>query len=331
MGLFYPAAGTRGQALDQNLLKNFTYRSIGPTRQSGRFVDFAVPDHEPYTFYAATASGGLWKTENNGISFEPVFDNESVFSIGDIAVAPSDPNIVWVGTGEANNSRSTCWGDGVYKSGDGGKTWKNMGLEETHHIGRVLIHPRNPDIVYVAALGHLYTQNPERGLFKSADGGKTWKKVLNIVAGDRNIGVVDAAMDPTNPDVLYAASYDRLRRPWTYMIGGPGSGLYKTADGGVSWNKLAGGLPTGILGRIGVAVYSKNPNVLYACIENANKPGMSEQERWQEILAGKSSQGMIDGEVYRSDDGGAAWRKVSPEKQSVGGARATTEVHWRAR
>ena len=319
-GLFRPAAGGCSQALDQNLLKNFTYRSIGPTRQSGRFVDFAVPEQEPYTFYAATASGGLWKTGNNGISFEPVFDYENAFSIGDIAVAPSNPNIVWVGTGEANNSRSAYWGNGVYKSGDGGKTWTNLGLEDSHHIGRVIVHPRNPDIVYVAALGHLYTPNPERGLYKSADGGKTWKKVLDIVARERNIGVVDAAMDPANPDVLYAASYDRLRRPWTYMVGGPGSGLYKTTDGGVSWKRLAGGLPTGILGRIGIAVYSKNSNILYACVENANKPGMPEEDRWQEILAGKPSQGMIDGEVYRSDDGGESWRKVSPEKQSVGGA-----------
>jgi photosystem II stability/assembly factor-like uncharacterized protein len=319
-GLFYPAADASAQALDPNLLKSFTYRSIGPTRQSGRFVDFAVPEQEPYTFYAATGSGGLWKTKNNGITFEPLFDHENIFSIGDIAVAPSDPNVVWVGTGEANNSRSTYWGDGVYRSGDGGKTWQNMGLKESHHIGRVVVHPQNPDVVYVAALGHLYTENPERGLYKSEDGGKTWKKVLNIVIGGRNIGVVDVAMDPMNPEVLYAAAYDRLRRAWTYMLGGPGSGLHKTTDGGVTWKKLVGGLPAGILGRIGVAVFAKNPKVLYACVENANKPGMPEGERWQEILSGKSSRGMIDGEVYRSDDAGENWRKVSPEKQSIGGA-----------
>ncbi len=308
------------QALDQSLLKSFRYRSIGPTRQSGRFVDFAVPLQEPYTFYAATGSGGLWKTKNNGISFEPIFDHENVFSIGAIAVAPSDPNVLWVGTGEANNSRSTYWGDGVYRSQDAGKTWSNMGLKDSHHIGRIVIHPTNPNIVYVAALGHLYSENEERGLYQTADGGKTWRKSLAVVAQGRSIGVVDVAMDPADPNVLYAASYDRLRRPWTYMIGGPGSGIFKTTDGGSTWKKLGGGLPTGILGRIGIAVYAKNGKILYASIENANKPGMTEEERWQEILAGKSSRGMIDGEVYRSDDAGETWRKVSPEKQSIGGA-----------
>ncbi len=309
-----------GQALHQDFLNFFKYRALGPTRQSGRFVDFAVPEGQPYTFYAATASGGLWKTTNNGITFEPIFDHEKVFSIGDIAVAPSDPNLLWVGTGEANNSRSSYWGDGVYKSTDAGKSWKNMGLRESHHIGRIVIHPRNPDILYVAALGHLYSENPDRGLYKTTDGGKTWVKVLDVVVEGRNIGVVDVAMDPTNPDILYAASYDRLRKPWTYQLGGPGSGLYKTTDGGATWKKLSGGLPSGILGRIGIAIYAKNPKILYTCVENANKPGMSPEERWQEILQGKSSAGMIDGEVYRSDDAGETWRKVSPDKQSIGGA-----------
>jgi len=321
--LFGPVCGAGGlsaQELNPGVLKSITYRSIGPTRESGRFVDFAVSAQEPTTFYAATASGGLWKTVNNGITFEPIFDHEKVFSIGDIAVAPSDPNIVWVGTGEANNSRSTYWGDGVYKSSDAGKSWKNMGLKESHHIGRVVIHPGNPDIVYVAALGHLYSENPERGLYKTTDGGNTWNKVLDVVVAGRNIGVVDLAMDPSNPEILYAAAYDRLRKPWTYMLGGPGSGLYKTTDGGASWEKLSGGLPAGILGRIGIAVTAKDSKILYACIENANKPDMSEEVRWQEILAGKSSQGMIDGEVYRSDDAGESWKKVSPDKQSIGGA-----------
>jgi len=324
LALFYSVIAfaplTFGQALSQELLNSFKYRAIGPTRQSGRFVDFAVPEGQPYTFYAATASGGLWKTMNNGLTFEPIFDHEKVFSIGDIAVSPSDPNILWVGTGEANNSRSSYWGDGVYKSIDAGRTWKNMGLKESHHIGRIVIHPQNPDIVYVAALGHLYSENPERGLYKTTDGGQSWSKVLDVTMEGRSIGVVDVAMDPTNPDILYAATYDRLRKPWTYMLGGPGSALYRTSDGGKTWTKLSGGLPSGILGRIGIAVYAKNPNILYTCIENANKPGMSPEERWQEILQGKSSAGMVDGEVYRSDDAGETWRKVSPEKQSIGGA-----------
>jgi len=296
------------------------YRAIGPTRQSGRFVDFAVPLQRPHTFYAATGSGGLWKTDNNGQTFEPIFDHEKVFSIGDIAVAPSDPDILWVGTGEANNSRSTYWGDGVYKSTDAGKSWRNMGLPESHHIGRIVIHPENPDVIYVAALGHLYSENPERGLYKTSDGGQTWTKSLEVVVGGRYVGVVDVAMDPSAPDTLYAAAYDRLRKPWTYQIGGPGSGIYKTADAGKTWAKLENGLPEGILGRIGLSIYAKNPKIVYACVENTNKPGMSAEERWQEILDGRSSQGMIDGEIYRSDDAGSTWKKVSPEKRSIGGA-----------
>ncbi|MGB8953551.1 MAG: hypothetical protein WCC06_12910 [Candidatus Aminicenantales bacterium] len=308
------------QALSEDFLKSFTYREIGPTRQGGRFVDFAVPLQPPYTFYAATASGSLWKTVNNGQTFEPIFDHENVFSIGDIAVAPSDPNILWVGTGEANNSRSCYWGDGVYKSVDAGKTWKNMGLKESHHIGRIVIHPANPDIVYVAALGHLYSENPERGLYKTEDGGKTWVKILDVVIRNKNIGVVDVVMDPRNPNVLYAAAYDKVRKPWTFNCGGPGSGIYKTTDSGKTWKKLGGGLPGGMLGRIGLAVYAKNPNILYAGIENVNKPGLSDEEREKELREGKSSAGMIDGEVYRSDDAGETWRKVSPDKQSIGGA-----------
>jgi len=306
-----------GQALGEDFLRAFFYRDIGPTRQSGRFVDVAVPLQEPYTFYAATGSGGLWKTTNNGQTFEPIFDHEPSFSISDIAVAPSDPNILWVGTGEANNSRSTYWGDGAYKSVDGGKTWKNMGLKESHHIGRVVIHPTNPDIVYVAALGHLYSENPERGLYITKNGGKTWSLAIFMIkdlAGNRVIGVVDVVMNPQNPDILYVATYDRLRKPWTYQIGGAGSGVYKSVDAGKTWKKLEAGLPGGILGRIGLAVYPKNPNVLYACIENANKPGMAEDQRWKEVLEGKSSQGIIDGEIYRSEDAGETWKKLVPEK-----------------
>jgi photosystem II stability/assembly factor-like uncharacterized protein len=301
------------------VVKNVNYRPIGPTRQSGRFVDFAVPAQQPHTFYAAAASGGLWKTENNGQTFEPLFEHEKVFSIGDIAVAPSDPSILWLGSGEANNSRSTYWGDGVYKSNDAGQTWTNMGLEESHHIGRIVIHPLNPDVVYVAALGHLYSENPERGLYKTADGGKTWAKVLDVSVDGRAVGVVDVVMDPSAPDTLYAAAYDKFRRPWTWGIGGAGSGIHKTVDGGKSWTKLTNGLPGGILGRIGLAIYAKNPKIIYAEIENANKPGMSVEDRWKEILEGRSSAGMIDGEIYRSDDAGETWTKVSPEKRSIGG------------
>jgi photosystem II stability/assembly factor-like uncharacterized protein len=308
------------QTLDKDMLNNINYREIGPTRQSGRFVDFAIVQQEPTTFYAAAASGHLWKTTNNGITFEPIFENEKVFSIGDVAVALSDPKIVWVGSGEANNSRSSYWGDGMYKSTDAGENWKNMGLEESHHIGRIVIHPKNPDIVYVAALGHLYSMNPERGLYLTTNGGKTWDKILGPVVRDRHIGVVDVVMDPTNPDILYAATYDKERLPWTFNLGGPGSGIHKTTDGGKTWEKLGGGLPGGMLGRIGIDVYLRNPKILYACIENANKKDMSDEERYQELRAGKSSSDMIDGVVYRSDDAGETWRKVNADDQNIGGA-----------
>ena len=303
------------QAAVPDPFKAITYRDIGPTAQGGRFVDFAVPLQQPYTFYAAAGSGGLWKTVNNGETFTPIFDFEKVYSIGDIAVAPSDPNVLYVGTGEANSSRSTYWGDGIYKSTDAGKTWKNVGLPESHHIGRIVVHPTNPDIVYVAALGHLYTENPDRGLYKTTDGGKSWTKALFV---DARTGCVDVVMDPKDPETLYAATYDKLRKPWTYQIGGPGTGIHKTTDGGKTWTKLTGGLPTGVLGRIGLTIYPKNGKILYAVIENANKPGLTFEQRWQEVLDGKVSSGIPDGEVYRTDDAGETWKKVSPEKQSIG-------------
>ena len=320
-----PRAGTGQDAASaarpaaDPVLSALEFRSIGPTRQSGRFVDFAVPSQEPFTFYAATASGGLWKTVNNGQSFSPIFDHERVFSIGDIAVAPSDPKVVWVGTGEANNSRSTYWGNGAYRSTDAGKTWTNMGLPESHHIGRIVIHPTDPNIVYVAALGHLYTSNPERGVYKTTDGGRTW--TLSSFAADdgRPVGCVDLVMDPKSADTLYGATYDRLRQPWTYRIGGPGSRIWKSTDAGRTWKKLEKGLPQGLLGRIGLAVFAGDPRIVYACVENVNKKGLTDAQRWQEILDGKPSQGMIDGEVYRSEDAGETWVKVSPEGRSIGG------------
>jgi hypothetical protein len=244
--------------------KNLEFREIGPAVMGGRIDDFAVVESNPNIVYVGTASGGVWKTTNNGTTWAPVFDKEGVSTIGDIAIAPSDPSVVWVGTGEPNNRQSSSWGDGVYKSLDAGKTWKKMGgLEATHHIGRIVIHPKNPDVAYVAAQGHLWGPNPERGVYKTSDGGKTWAQVLKI---NDDTGVSDMVMDPESPDILYAAAYERRRTPFGFNGGGPDSAIYKTTDGGTTWKKLTKGLPYengGDTGRIGLDIYRKDPNIVY--------------------------------------------------------------------
>ncbi|MBS3818129.1 hypothetical protein KGY73_01280 [bacterium] len=302
---------------DEDMLKFFSYRAIGPARQGGRIVDIAVSPQQKNTFYVAAASGGLWKTVNNGTTFQPIFDDQSVISLGDIAVAPSDAGIIWAGTGEANNSRSVYWGNGVYKSTDQGKTWTHMGLKESHHVGRIVIHPQNPDIVYVAALGHLYSFNPERGLYKTTDGGESWEKVLYV---NEKTGVVDVAMDPSNPDILYAASYEKQRLPWHFEAGGEGSDIYKSTDAGETWTKLGGGLPGGKIGRIGLDVYPQNPDIVYATVENCNKRPPTKEEAEQDRNQGKEPQKRkIGGEVYRSEDGGKSWKKMNAKDDDIGG------------
>lgn len=311
------------QIVGDDILKAVHYRSIGPTRQSGRFVDFAVYDKKPSVFYAALASGGLFKTVNNGITFEPVFDNGGVISIGDIAIDQNNPDVVWVGTGEANNSRTAYYGDGVYKSADGGKTWQNMGLNESHHIGRIVINPKNSEIVWVAAAGHLYSDNPDRGLYETRDGGKTWKRILGVIESGKQIGVTDVAIDPANTEIMYAATYDKARTPWTFNAGGPGSAIYKSQDGGKNWSKLAGGLPTGVLGKIGLDVSVSNPDIVYANIENNNIPDMPFDERYKLMVNGMDPKKTeIGDEMYRSDDKGVTWKKVSPDGKDVGGGPA---------
>jgi photosystem II stability/assembly factor-like uncharacterized protein len=270
--------------LDETFLKNLQFRAIGPANMGGRIDDIAVVENNSSTFYVGAATGGVWKTTNNGTTFEPIFDGQGSTSIGDIAIASSDPSIVWVGTGEPNNRQSSSWGDGVYRSLDAGKTWQNMGLRDTKHIGRVVIDSRDPNIVYVAAVGHLWGPGKERGVFKTTDGGKTWNNVLFI---NEDTGVIDLAMDPQSPMTLYAAAYQRRRTPWGFNGGGPGSALYKTIDGGATWTKLTKGLPEGVTGRIGLDVYRRNPNILYALVENAK------------------------GGTFRSDDRGETWRKMS--------------------
>jgi photosystem II stability/assembly factor-like uncharacterized protein len=278
-------AQAAASALTPDHLKGFEFRNLGPAIMGGRIDDFAVVESNPSTFYVGTASGGILKTTNNGTTFEPVFDDQPVSSIGDLAIAPSDPQILYAGTGEPNNRQSSSWGNGVYKTLDGGKSWQHVGLAETHHIGRIVVHPRNPDVVYVAALGRLWGPNKERGLYKTTDGGRSWTNTKFV---DEDTGFVDVAIDPESPDTLYAASYQRRRTPFGFNGGGPGAALWKTTSGGASWTKLTKGLPEGEMGRIAIAVYQREPNIVYALVEHAKEGG-----------------------VYRSEDRGESFTKMS--------------------
>lgn len=267
-----------------DLFKRIKWREIGPTSFGGRIDDIEAVVSDPNIIFIASASGGIFKSVNNAVTWKPVFDEEGTsLSIGDIAIAPSDPNIVWAGTGEPNSRQSSSWGDGVYKSVDGGETWKYMGLKNTHNIGRVVINPTNPDIVFVAALGHLWGPNPERGLYRTKDGGKTWEKILEV---NENTGVVEVALED-NGRILYAATYQRRRRAWGFVGGGSHSGLYRSLDGGDTWEKLTKGLPEGDTGRIGLDISKSHPNIVYAIIQNKN------------------------GGVFRSEDRGDSWTKMS--------------------
>lgn len=268
------------QAIDR-----LRFRDIGPASMSGRVDDFAVFESNPAVFYIATATGGLWKTVNSGTTLEQVFHSQTTSSIGDVAIAPNDPNLVWVGTGENNNRQSSSWGDGVYKSADGGRTWTNMGLRDSKQIARIIVDPVDYDVVYVAALGNLWGAGGERGLYKTSDGGLTWSRILD---SGPDAGVTELVMDPANNKVLYAATYQRRRSSWGFNGGGPASAIWKSTDAGRTWTKLTKGIPTGSLGRIGLDIYRKNPNVLYARIEHQSESG-----------------------TYRSDDAGASWTKLS--------------------
>jgi photosystem II stability/assembly factor-like uncharacterized protein len=299
--------GAAETGLDAQFIDILRARPLGPANMSGRITAVAVVPDKPAVMYAASASGGLWKTTNRGTTWTPVFEHEATVSLGDVAVARSNPEIVWVGTGEANARNSVSWGDGVYKSTNGGKTWTNMGLMDTHHIGRIVIHPKDPDIVYVAALGHLWGPNKQRGIFKTDDGGKTWDKIKFI---DEETGFIDLAMDPTDPSTLYAAAY-HVRRG-AFAGGNPAvqfgkdSGLYKTTDAGKTWTKLTAGLPEGAIGRCGLSIYRKDPRILYAVVQTEktdthNVPGQP----------AKTSDNAETGGVFRSDDGGDRWVKVN--------------------
>ena len=291
-----PVLGRAYIRQDPEILQGLTLRNIGPANMSGRFVDIAVVENDPYIFYAASATGGVYKTMNNGVTWKAVFERETTHSVGDIAVHQVDPDIVWVGTGERANRQSSSWGDGVYKSTDGGKTWRNMGLRDSHHIGRILLHPTSTDIVYVAAMGHLWGPNEERGLYKSNDAGENWQKILNI---NEQTGVSDIALDLDNPDTLYAAAYQRMRKPYGFNGGGPGSGVFKSTDGGNRWKKLTNGLPQGDYGRISIAVYRNNPQIVYISIEQGLRYTASTS--YEQRKAG----------IYRSENKGESWKYMS--------------------
>ena len=270
-------------------MESFYPRVIGPAVTGGRIHDVEALPNDPSTIFVGTASGGLWKSTNRGQSWRNVFADMPVSTFGDIAISRSNPNVMYAGTGEQNNRQSTSYGNGVYRSDDGGETWRHLGLEETRHTGKIQIHPTDPDIAYVGALGNLWAASDDRGVYKTTDGGRSWEKILFV---DEYTGIVDMVIDPSNPTTVYAATYQRLRRAWGFNGGGPGSGIYKTTDGGRNWNRLEGGIPDGDLGRIGLAISESNPQVLMALIEHADQ----------------DQQG-----TYRTENGGLIWERVSSQ------------------
>src|SRR6267142_1780191 len=290
-----------GSALDSTLLAGFRWRNIGPANMGGRVSSVTGIPSPSKTFFVAAAAGGIWKTTNTGTTFRPVFDNERCVSMGELAIAPSDSMQVWAGTGEEDSRNTISPGCGIFKSTDGGLTWKRVGLEKSGAIGRIVVNPTNPNIVYVAALGQAWSANPERGLYKTTDGGQTWQLAKSI---SPQAGFVDVAMDPSNPEVLFAASWQRVRGPYFLNSGGPGSALWKTTDGGKTWTEVkAGGLPTTTKGRIGIAIAASDPKVIYLMLEadtNANAQGGP----------GKAPQTRPSG-LYRSGDAGATWEKMN--------------------
>jgi photosystem II stability/assembly factor-like uncharacterized protein len=295
--------------------KDLKWQFLGPTNVSGRSTDIAVvtPKGKNYTFYVATASGGVWKTENEGTTWTPVFEQAASTAIGDIAIDPSDPQTVWIGTGEANVFRSSQSGSGIYKSTDGGKSWIHSGLAATNTIARIIVHPKNSNLVYVAASGHEWTLNPERGVFKTVDGGRNWEKILHV---SDEAGAIDLVMDPNETDTLYAAIWQRTRKKWNDPRNEATSkdgGIFKTTDAGTRWKPINNGLPEArFRGRIGIDLCLSKPNVLYAFVDNYEK-AREPTEAEKEDIYGLPSAGIIKGAtVYRSDDGGEIWKLVCP-------------------
>jgi photosystem II stability/assembly factor-like uncharacterized protein len=315
-----PAALRAQGAGPGDILKSLSFRAIGPARQCGRVLHVAVNERNPTTFYLAPSTGGIWKTTNNGTTFESILPAQSMVSVGHMALAPSNPDVIWVGSGDAASGRIPLRGFGVWKSTDAGKSWTHMGLTETRHIGRVAIHPKNPDTVYIAAVGYHFSFNSERGLYKTTDGGKTWAKVLFV---SDKVGVVDVVINPKNPDVVYAATYDKQRIPWNFDEGGPETGIYRSTDAGKTWKRLAGGLPAGKLARVGLALFPKNPNIVYTVIDNQNRRALTPDEAKQAQGPGRqdAKERPIGGEVYRSENGGDTWTKMNAANETIGGGK----------
>jgi photosystem II stability/assembly factor-like uncharacterized protein len=278
-----PAASN--DPLNATLLSGLKFRNVGPAITSGRIVDLAVNPNNHNEYYVASAAGGVWKTKNAGVTYDPVFEKEGAYSVGCVTIDPNNPNVVWIGSGENNNQRSVNYGDGIYKSEDGGKSWKNMGLKTSEHIGRIAIDPNNSDIVYVAAYGPLWTSGGERGIYKTTDGGKTWKNILSV---SEHTGFNEVHIDPRNSNTLYATAHQRQRKVYMYVGGGPESAIFKSTDGGTTWNKIMTGMPKGDIGRIGLAVSPVNPDIVYAIVEAAEGGGL-----------------------YKSSDRGSSWEKQS--------------------
>ncbi|MGE5457530.1 MAG: WD40/YVTN/BNR-like repeat-containing protein, partial [Methanococcaceae archaeon] len=279
IGLAAPADSLKNISLD------LKFRSIGPAVTGGRVIDIAVNPDNHSEYYIAAGSGSLWKTINNGITFSPVFDNQKSYAIGAVEIDPSNSSIVWVGTGENRNQNNVAYGDGIYKSEDGGKSWKNLGLKNSEHIGGIVVDPKNPNTVLVAAMGPLRREGGDRGVYKTSDGGKNWSKVLYI---SEYTGCSEIHMDPRNSNIIYAVAHQRMRKLYTGVSGGPESGIYRSTDNGNTWDKMTRGLPTEDVGRIGMSVSPVNPDILFAIVE------------------AKKDQG-----VYKSTDRGSSWSKQS--------------------
>jgi len=306
--LLFMAVPIFSQSPEQNLIKNFKWRNIGPANMIGRISDFEALESDFTHVLVASASGGVWKSVNAGTTWKPIFDQYGSASIGDVAFFQKNPDIIWIGTGEECCRNSIAWGDGIYKSTDGGKTFNHMGLETTHTIGRVITHPENPDIVYAAATGHTWGYSGDRGLFKTEDGGKTWQKLTNGLPDDGKTGAIDLVMHPKNPDILYVSFWQRLRQPWRFDSGGPNGGIFKTNDAGKTWTKLVHGIPKGDLGRIGLAISRSNPEVLMAVIEHGYQPSRTIQEG-QEQKPNPDYHDMtkLGTGIYRTENGGESW------------------------